>query len=341
MLLIVVTLFTVVLSLLGVQKIRNVSLEKQWLDHPNSRSSHSVPTPRGAGLAILLVVGVVLFFLAAGGTIEWRLLVVLVPVAAIAGVGFIDDRQGVSARKRLGCHLVCSLISTSGIFFPFEKVAVPFGSFELSGTALVIGFATLFIGWMVNLYNFMDGIDGIEAIQVISVSAIAGGAALFLGYEGIGAVYLVLAAGFVGFLFMNWHPASIFLGDVGSGSVGFILGVIAIYSSQSGLTSFTTILILHGTFIVDTALTLIVRVVQGKRPQEAHRTHAYQKAVRAGLTHRLVSALYGVMNFVWLFPWAWLAHSNPTWAPWCLLAAWLPLAVFCWRLKVGIEPAVI
>ena len=302
-------------------------------DVPNQRSSHSVPTPRGGGLGIVLVFlsFVALTFLkdrlpsdafyalSVGGTI-------------VAVIGFIDDHRHVPAKWRF---LVQTVAAIFALYFigglPDIQVGSVSVSLGLPGDVL----AVVFIVWLVNLYNFMDGIDGIAAAEAISV---AGGASLLIATGSstfIATLFFVFSAAALGFLLWNWPPAKIFMGDVASGFIGFVLAVFALISSASDLLPIWVWLILAGVFIVDATLTLITRVLRREQWYAAHNNHAYQKASRAMNGHRPVTLIVILINGVWLLPIAWWVSQHPDYGWWLTLVAWTPLCLLAMYMKAG------
>jgi len=221
--------------------------------------------------------------------------------AAIAAVGYIDDRKGLSAKFRLLIQLLAALLLVfsqtgylSASLFPgFPASAV------LNGVLLV-----LFILWMTNLFNFMDGIDGLAGGQAFSVALII---AFLLGnvQEDRNVIYylcLVLSGSSLGFLFVNWSPAKIFMGDVGSGFIGFwIAGLTVLGVLRLGLSPMLFFIPMT-VFIVDSTYTLIRRCIRGAKPTEAHRENAYQVLVRGGKRHSSVSMGVILFNFLVLGP---------------------------------------
>lgn len=329
---------TAVVSWAGVKWIRTLSLKRAWMDVPNERSSHTIPTPRGGGLAVLLAFCLALSGSVAIGYLPSVVLLLFAPAIVLGLTGFIDDRRGLPASVRLGSHLLSAAVSVAVLVRMNEAAFIDLGFVSLTGSGLVWGFSILFLAWMTNLYNFMDGIDGIEALQVVSVGTATAVLHFGFGDSSQGFLYALVACAALGFLLLNWSPASIFLGDVGSGPLGFILGVLALWGAWTGNVLFTAILILHGTFVVDTTYTLLIRLSRGQAPHHAHRTHAYQKAVRQGLSHGRVSLAYGVVNLIWLAPWAWLVNSQQVPQAVGLAVALTPLIAACFYLRAGMEP---
>jgi len=212
-----------VLSTALTFQIRKSALHKQLLDIPNDRSLHSVPTPRGGGAAIVFVFIAAIISLMAADYVETKNAMILIGCGSIVALtGFLDDRQLLShARSRLALHFVAAVIAVSALG------GLP--TLPVFGTDVSLGFfggilATIYLVWLLNLFNFMDGIDGISGAEVVSVC----GAAAFLIHRAttdnnLTSLPLALVAAALGFLIFNWPPAKIFMGDVGSGFVGFII----------------------------------------------------------------------------------------------------------------------
>ena len=320
-----------VLALCGTWLLRRYALAHQVLDTPNARSSHTVPTPRGGGVAI------VLSFLLALLAWDWQVGVdtalfrALLPGGAlIAAIGFWDDHRPLSARLRFGFHLL----------------AAAWAMWQLGGWPLLdLGFTVLpwgwlgalcgglFIAWAINFYNFMDGIDGLAGMQAVFV---AGSGGVLLWLTGGDAMPLwLLAAASMGFLLLNWPPARIFMGDAGSGFLGFAFGVHALHASSSGSTTIWPWLILLGVFLVDATLTLLRRAVRGIRVTTAHRTHAYQWASRRFGAHRPVTLFVLALNLLALWPLALAAQAWPLVAMPLTLGCLAALAGLAWYLDAG------
>ncbi len=315
-------------SALGTGAVRRFALSRGVIDVPNRRSSHTLPTPRGGGASIVIATTAALFVLALQGSVSWSLFAALgVGGLIVAGVGFLDDRSALSAGRRLVAHIVAAIWAVYWLGAPT--------TIQVGQRALEIGYwgdllAVLAITWSLNLFNFMDGIDGIAGSQAVFVT---GGAAWLAwvthGRYQLIAAELIVAAASGGFLLWNWPPAKIFMGDVGSGYLGYVIGVLAVASAASAPSALWPWLLLDGVFLVDATVTLLRRLMQGDRIHEAHRTHAYQWQARRTGSHLVVTMAVAAINLLWLLPWARVAAARPEAAAWMTLAALAPLALLC------------
>ena len=280
--------------------VRRHALRSDLLDHPNERSSHSVPTPRGGGIAIvvsyLLLVGV----FAIDGNADTPLVAALLgggPLVAL--LGFIDDRGPLPARWRFAGHLVAAVwvIAWLGPLPPVPifgvKVDLLVGAYFISALQLV---------WSINQFNFMDGIDGIASLEAIAVAL--GGAFVWwlVQPQGGWPLAVAFAACVAGFLIWNFPPARIFMGDAGSGFLGCMIATLALWSSHTASHLFWSWFILGGCFMADATTTLVRRVRRGEAFNEAHRSHAYQYAARRHGSHKKVSIAFVAVTVCWLLP---------------------------------------
>lgn len=280
------------LACAGTRLLVGVLGRRAVLDRPNERSSHVVPVPRGGGIAVVAAAAAAWLWLAlAGDTAD--LLPWLLPLAAalaLAAVSFADDLRGLGAGLRLGV----------------QAVAVAAGLWALDGRGALAALAPPWIDlpltalgwlWFLNLYNFMDGIDGITGTETVSIGVgLAGLALAGLAPAGLAGPALVLAAAAAGFLVWNWHPARIFLGDVGSVPLGYLLGFLLVMLAGSGAVGLVAALLLPLVYLVDATVTLTRRVLRGESPAQAHREHVYQRAVIAGASHAAVSLRIAAAN---------------------------------------------
>lgn len=296
---VVITLVALTAGLL-TGALRRYAMARSLIDVPNARSSHTIPTPRGGGGAIVLSFLTAIVLLALQGGVGDLLAFAIVGAGAlIALVGFIDDHRHIAARWRLLAHFVAAV-----------WILAWFGgmpSFDWFGRSVQLGIwgpvlGAIYLVWLLNLYNFMDGIDGIASVEAISVCL--GGALLYIviGRADEAIVPLTLAAAVAGFLYWNFPPARIFMGDAGSGFLGIVLGILSLQATQASPALFWCWLILLGVFIVDATWTLLRRLCRGERVYEAHRSHAYQHASRYFGGHLPVTVAVCAINVLWLLP---------------------------------------
>jgi len=253
------------------------------LDHPNERSLHDRPIPRGGGVAIIVS------FLSCGLVVAWYypifdLAWILLSIVIVAVVSYIDDRFSVHPIYRLIAHLVASIVLVFSGFI-LLKLDVPGMSWTLS---LITGasFSILFLVWMINLYNFMDGIDGFAG----GMAVIGFGTFALLGLQAGNTLFmttgLIVAAAAAGFLLFNFPPAQIFMGDVGSSTLGLLAGVFSLWGVRDGIFPFWVALLVFSPFIVDATATLSRRLFQRHTLWHAHKSHYYQQLVQSGWSHR-------------------------------------------------------
>jgi Fuc2NAc and GlcNAc transferase len=313
------------LSLVLTAAMRRFALSHGVLDVPNARSSHSRPMPRGGGISIVVASTCALIALSTWGAIPLHLAIALSGGLLVALIGFIDDRHKVAPPIRLIVHATAAIWALAWLG-GLPPLRIGDHMFVFSWPGYVLG--TLGIVWTLNLFNFMDGIDGIAGSEAVFVAA-AGGTLVVLatGPGPIALVSLMFGAACAGFLFWNWPPAKIFMGDVGSGYVGFFVAVLAIAAAGETSVALLVWLILGGAFFVDATVTFARRLARGERIYEAHRSHAYQWLARRWQSHKRVTLVVLLVNVTWLLPSAVLATFHPRFAGWIALAALVPLAV--------------
>ena len=310
------------------------ALAKNLIDIPNERSSHSVPTPRGGGVAIVVAFLAVVPVL---NRFDWLSDPVCLALAGAGGTvavtGFLDDHGHIAARWRLLVHFAAAAwgLYWLGGFPPL----VVFG-YALDLGRLGLPAAAIYMVWLLNLYNFMDGIDGLAGIEAITVCC-GGALAVWLVAPESNAwlAPLLLAVAVLGFLFWNFPPARIFMGDAGSGFLGITLALLSLQAAWMEPRLFWVWLILLGVFIVDASVTLFRRVLRGEKFYEAHRSHAYQYASRALAAHRPVTLAIGAINVFWLLPVASLVALDKLDGMAGLAVAYLPLVYLAYRYKAG------
>ncbi|HVI60224.1 MAG TPA: lipopolysaccharide biosynthesis protein [Luteimonas sp.] len=302
-------------SLAGTIAARRYALRRDLLDHPGERRSHVVATPRGGGI------GIVVAMLGAMALLAYRepgqALVMALAAAGlllVAGIGWLDDHRPLPPWPRLAVHAVAACL--------LAAIAYRAGG---SGLAALLAFVLAMV--LVNIWNFMDGIDGIAALQALVVAC---------GYAALAPdpasrwIALALAAACLGFLPMNMPRARIFLGDVGSGALGYTLALaMALLAGREGegVAAWGLLLLPPAAFLVDAALTLLSRIVRGERWWTPHVGHAYQRWARAADSHLPVTLAYA----------AWAVAGSVL--AWCLRdrpAAFIMCAGVAWYLGGGI-----
>ncbi len=304
--------------------VRRYALHHKVLDHPNERSSHSAPTPRGGGLAVLAGLGLSLIAGTAVGAIAARDATTLGLGTVVLGVvGWIDDHGGLRPRTRLAAHLAVA-IWTLSMLGGLPSLVIGAGSIHLGVAGFVVG--VIGIVWSINLFNFMDGIDGLAGSQALLIFGAAAALLFARGDRSLGTIALTAATACVGFLVWNWPPARIFLGDVGSGALGYLIAGLTIGAESHHSVPAIVFGILGGVFVADATVTLVRRLARGDRPHEAHRDHAYQRLTRAWGSHRAVTTAAAALTLA-LCGLGALAMHTPTLLIPCLLAAYAILAV--------------
>ncbi|MFO7761661.1 MAG: glycosyltransferase family 4 protein [Desulfobia sp.] len=302
---------------------RGYALKKGILDIPGRRSSHQRPTPRGGGLAIVISYLLALLVLLCRQHLSLETFLALSGGGGIvAAAGALDDHRSLKAGLRLFIHF---LAAAWGLYWLNGLPEISLGGYLLEPGWLANLCGIVLLGWFLNLFNFMDGIDGIAASEAVFISAAA---VLIIRSQGGGDTLLLslFACSCLGFLFWNWPPARIFMGDAGSGFLGIILGLLAVHtSSHSPGINIWTWLILAGFFIVDTTVTLLRRIIAGETWYRPHRSHCYQVLARRWQSHRRVTVLFLLVNIFWLLPLAFLSVWEPSRGHIIMITAWLPL----------------
>jgi len=283
--------------------VRKWAINRSVLDLPNERSSHSIPTPRGGGIAIAATWFLAITFLFFRGDIDSALFFALLCGVPISVIGLVDDVVTISAKFRLivqvasAAMVLVFLGGLQGINIGFVYLSLPI----LFSILAVIG-----IVWFTNLFNFLDGIDGYICTEVIFI-----GFAFFLLFGEVPPA--LLAAVTAGFLVWNWQPAKIFMGDVGSTLLGFTIGVFAVYYQNCGDSSIVIWLMLTSLFWFDASLTLYRRWRNGETLSTAHKKHAYQRIVQSGFSHQK-TVIYSLFINLSILGLVWLAIRYPSYS---------------------------
>lgn len=275
------------LSLFFTRSICLFSIKKNILDVPNQRSSHQMPTPRGGGLAFVSVFYGAILLLWLNHCIQTPIFLSLLGGIPVACIGYCDDVFGVKAQWRASVQVLSAIC---GIYF-LGDITVLFCIVEI--------FITV---WFINLYNFMDGTDGLAGMEAVFVSGAAGYFLLLNGVYSIAFICLSLTFSVLGFLIWNWSPAKIFMGDVGSGFLGFIFADLMWITHTHHQLPLSVWWILLGVFIADASYTLLHRMVLKKKWWTAHREHAYQRLVQSGISHKHITLAVLCINVVFCFP---------------------------------------
>lgn len=287
----------------------NPSSRLHLLDHPNERSLHSQPTPRTGGVAILFgFASAIVLWVSIGdtaGQIWW----LMAGLGIISGISFLDDWRGLSVGGRFFGQFVGATIVVIGAGLTLPPM---FTTLLVFPAWLSIFLSILLLVWMVNLYNFMDGMDGFAggmAVIGFGTFAILG---MLAGNSPFAALNLSLAGAASGFLLFNFPPARIFMGDVGSASLGLLAGGFILWGARDDVFPIWTGLLVFSPFIVDASVTLLGRVLRGERFWQAHKKHYYQRLVLLGWGHRKTVLAEYVLMFGCAVSALWMVSTSLT-----------------------------
>ena len=338
----IITLLSVVLVVASAVITRQLIVNSHRfskMDIPNERSSHITPTPRGGGIAFVAtsLIGFLLLLLnnALNGT---ELLALCCAGSIVAIAGHLDDRQKISgATVRLVLHAISAIILIVGVGIPSELAL-----FDRTVNTGIVGsiLGVVYLVWLLNLFNFMDGTDGIAASEAIFV-ALAGA---FLSYHVLAdashsAAAVVLAASTFGFIVYNWSPAKIFMGDVGSGYLGIVVGGLSLIAANQDPELLWVWIILLAVFVSDATVTLIRRLLRKQKPHVAHRSHAYQHLAIRLNSHAKVAVLVLAVNIVWLLPIAFLVADKQLAGTTGVIITYVPLLIAALAFGAGKDSA--
>ena len=319
--------------------LRLYAIKNNVIDQPNQRSSHSVPTPRGGGVAIVLTLLASLVWLVLTNHItQATFLGFFVPGLLIAVIGFLDDHGHIVARWRLLMHFIAAAI---GLFYlgSFPSINMFGYDVSLSWFGMILG--SIYLVWMLNLYNFMDGINGLASAQAITFSLCSILIITINNYsdssDAMTMLALALAGSVAGFIVWNFPVARIFMGDAGSGFLGITIGLMILYFAKLDSRVLIAELCLLGVFIVDATTTLLRRLLAGKKVYEAHASHCYQILARKYKSHVPVTMAAIAINFMWLLPIAYLIISAKIDGIVGISIAWLPLIILVFRCGAGVK----
>ncbi len=270
--------------------IKKWAIKKNIIDIPNQRSSHTIPTPRGGGLAFFTVWIIIICYLFIDNLISSKLFISLLLVLPIGIISIIDDIISLPATTRLIVQTVCALlvVYNLGGLHPLNL-----GIIKLNGNNILNIIVVISVIWFINLYNFLDGIDAYASLEAISIAL-----GMFILTEDF--LYLFLIASVAGFLFWNWPKAKIFMGDVGSTMLGFTLIVLGIYSNNHHSINIIYWLTLSSLFWFDASVTLIRRKLNHENISKPHKKHAYQRITQAKYSHQRTAILSILINLFFI-----------------------------------------
>ena len=333
-------LLIILLTTTLISYILTVFLEKifirygKFIDNPKERSCHIKPTPTAGGLAILLSYSVFIYtlivLLGENTNIFLILLISLIPVVLI---GLLDDFNQVNIYIRL----LVQFYSAALMIYYFQINDTTY--FEINQSSILITILSIILSmWLMNLYNFMDGIDGYATTECIFISFVASILSYLNDSESLMYVYLAgLGAVNLGFIFRNWYPAKIFMGDTGSISVGCILSFFIFYSASESILSIYTWLILLSVFVADSSYTLLVRIVTKKNIFKPHLTHAFHKITIKENSHLFTVKKMILINLFWALPMSFLSNIYSDYHIVIAIAAYLPLLFILIKIGAGLE----
>ena len=299
------------------------------LDIANHRSSHTMATPRIGGLSFVVIICVGLSIASIYIAPKERgdiLLGILVPCLLVACVAFIDDIKGLAQSHRFIMYLASGLLAATHIQLIYD-------SFFLLILAIVL--SAISFTWLINLFNFMDGIDGIAASEAIFVLSALSYFSYTANHPLFAIGLLCCVAPIIGFLCINWPPASIFMGDVGSTFLGCLLGCAIITGINFNVITTSAAVILLGSFVIDASWTLSYRLLTGQKWYTAHRSHLYQILSRRFNSHQTVTLLYAAINVFWLLPLSFFAVKYTNYSLAIVIMAFLPLTIACFMIGAG------
>lgn len=326
--------FALLVSWCGTVVIRRHAVRLGLVQTPNHRSSHVLPTPQGGGIGMVVAGTAIGLYLGAGqGAFWWSLIGLSVLIAL---VGLLDDIWQFSSRLRFSIQVP--------VFIALVAACAPLRPLSLGGDIAIEGYvlcalAVLAGVWWLNLFNFMDGLDGYAGVQAlfmliaaVVLSAVHSPPSVDVP---IWLLALALAAATLGFLFMNWPPACIFMGDVGSTYLALVIFGVALDTIVQGWMTYASWLVLSSVFVVDATLTLLWRMKRGERWSQAHRSHAYQRLSRRFGEHSVVTKGLVALNLLWIGPLAYGCQRLPHAAWIFILMAYCPLIYAAIRIGAG------
>jgi Fuc2NAc and GlcNAc transferase len=294
---------------------------------PNERTLHAGAIPRGGGIVLATIWLAFLLVVFLDGHVEpGDFLALFIGGGAMALLGIVDDIVDLHALWKLVVQVIAVAWALHWIG-GFPDIAFASAVVDLGMAGTLLGVVILL--WGISAYNFMDGIDGMAGSGAIFISLSMGSFLSLEGQHGFGALCFLLAAVCAGFIWFNWPPAKLFMGDAGSGFLGYVFGVLMFATVREMPPLLWVWLITMGYFITDTTTTLLLRIRYVKKFYGTHRFHAYQSLARRTGSHVRVTAGVLLIQLLWLLPLAIGAYVEPEFAPWLFIVAVVPLVIGC------------
>lgn len=303
---IIICLSTLFFSGIGTLSIRQFARMFEAGRTPNARDNHTIPTPKGGGLAVMIAI---ISFLCVVGANGYMLLALIL----LTAVSFIDDIRELTPLTRVMCHAIAAAIMVAQLPNPIIT-ALPYPIEYILLTLLMV--------WCINLYNFMDGIDEITSLTTCFI--MVGLICITLLHPLLPNSFLydsmIVISGIVGFWYFNRHPATIFLGDSGSIALGGLVGWLLLSLAAQGM--WMQALMLPSYYVIDSGITMIKRLAAGHKPWEAHSTHAYQLCVRAGNSHTYTTRILA-LSYAANVSAVVVSSHYAQYTPYCVLASYI------------------
>jgi Fuc2NAc and GlcNAc transferase len=295
-----------ILSIIVTGMLKQYALNHSLIDVPNERSSHLISTPRGGGLSIAMAILISTVILFISGRLQNDVtLAIGIGGFIVSAIGWIDDHRHIPVIWRALTYTIAAILAVYCLGW-VDKIWLGIYFLPVGWIGSVL--AIVWIVWMTNLYNFMDGTDALAAIESISVGLFAGILFWLEGQYGVAVVCFIIVASSCGFLYWNWSPAKIFMGDVGSCTLGFCFGVLTVIGEVECTVPFAVWFILLSIFICDTTLTLLMRIIKREKWLNAHCSHAYQRWLQMGASHKRLALSVLFINVLILWPMATMAY---------------------------------
>ena len=293
------------------------------LDHPGERQSHTVVTPRGGGVGLVAALLIVSLLVSAGNSHGFWVQCIVPAVVVLAITGWWDDHASLGVGFRFFIQLAVS----------FYLLWCATNAGWMQGVIPMI-MSGLFVIWMTNLYNFMDGSNGMAGLQGVFAASVLAVLFHLSGDDPFALFSLLLAACCAGFLPWNLGRARVFMGDVGSLALGFLFAAFMLYGTGTGAFDYPVALIVMLLFLTDATLTLLLRVIRGERWYNAHRQHLYQRLIANGWTHARVAIVYQAINLTLVLPGIVIAVNFPALA-WATALALTLVFVLGWYFSIS------